>query len=169
MMTVKELIELNQMILDVVIEVRKDGGLLIDKISIGNDVGRKPEYPTRVPIKPEYAGNNNRYYDGQYKDAAYIQKSINAREDGKEYWETKWNRIPAKYLELEVFGWEVWSAYRGIHFDKYREGERINITALPSGQTRPEPEPREKKPAAEEDSNQMTIDDWFRENGKEKA
>ena len=168
-MTVRELIELNQMILDVVIEVRKDGGLLLDKISIGNDVRRKPEYPTRVPIKPEYAGNNNNYYDGQYKDAAYIKKSINSREDGKDYWETKWSRIPSKYLELEVYSWAARPAYRGIYNDKYREGERINITALPSGQTRPAPEPREKKPAAEEDSYQMTIDDWFRENGKEKT
>ena len=94
---------------------------------------------------------------------------INVRVGGKEYWETKWNRVPAKYLELEVYSWSVWSAYRGIDNNKYREGERINITALPSGQTRPEPEPREKKPQQEEDSNQMTIDDWFRENGKEKA
>ena len=30
-MTVKELIELNQMILDIVIEVRQDGGVLLDK------------------------------------------------------------------------------------------------------------------------------------------
>ena len=168
-MTVKELIELNQMILDVVIEVRKDGGLLLDQISIGNDAGVKPPYPTRVPIKPEYAPSLNKYVDGIYKDAAYIKKSINSREDGKSYWETKWSRIPSKYLELEVYSWAARPAYRGIYNDKYREGERINITALPSGQTRPEPEPREKKPQQEEDSNQMTIDDWFRENGKEKT
>lgn len=160
-MTVRELIELNQMILDIVIEVRKDGGLLLDQISIGMDVGIKPPYPQRVPIKPEYAPSLNRYVDGFYKDATYIRKSVNTREDGKEYWQTKWKCVPAKYLDLEVYSWSVWSAYRGIDNNKYREGERINITALPSGEKFFRPEPPEKQP--EVDNNQMTIDDWFKE------
>lgn len=160
-MTVKELIELNQMILDIVIEVRKDGGLLLDQISIGMDVGIIPKYPTRVPIKPEYAGSNNKYIDAYFKDAAYIRKSVNAREDGKEYWETKWNRVPAKYLDLEVYSWCVRSAYRGIDYDKYREGERIIITALPSGEKFFRPEPVKQEKTQEVDENQMTIDQWL--------
>ena len=167
-MTVKELIELNQMILDIVIEVRKDGALLLDKISIGNDVGKKPPYPTRVPCKPEYANSLNKYVDGYFKDATYIRKSINTREDGKEYWQTKWNRVPAKYLDLEVYSWSVWPAYRGIEHNKYREGERITITALPNGQTFIRPERAEKpEKAPEEDKNQMTIDEWFKEADKD--
>lgn len=161
-MTVKELIELNQMILDVVIEVRKDGGLILDGVHIGNDVGRKPEYPQRVPIKPEYAGSLNKYVDTCFKDATYIRKSINAREDGKEYWQTKVSRIPARYLELEVYSWSVWPAYRGIENNKYREGERITIVALPSGDIRPE-EPKKPEKAPEENENQMTIEQWFKE------
>lgn len=160
-MTVKELIELNQMILDIVIEVRQDGGTLLDKISIGNEVGDKPPYPTRVPCKPEYANSNNRYVDGFYKDSTYIKKSINTREDGKEYWQTKWKCVPAKYLDLEVYSWSVWPAYRGIQNDKYREGERINITALPSGEKFFRPEPQKQPP--EVDENQMTIEQWFKE------
>lgn len=161
-MTVKELIEINQMILDVVIEVRKDGGLLLDQISIGNDAGVKPPYPTRVPTKPEYAPSLNKYVDGFYKDAAYIKKSINSREDGKDYWETKWSRIPSKYLELEVYSWAARPAYRGIYNDKYREGEKVIITALPNGQhiTRPEKQEKAEKPQ-EIDKNQITIDEWL--------
>lgn len=162
-MTVKELIELNQMILDIVIEVRQDGGVLLDKISIGNDVGDKPPYPTRVPVKPEYAHSLNKYVDGYYKDATYIRKSINTREDGKEYWQTKWKCVPAKYLELEVFSWEVWRAHRGsIWSNKYNEGERINIVALPSGNIRKEKPKLQPNLIHEENWDmQMTLEEWL--------
>ena len=161
-MTVKELIELNQMILDIVIEVRQDGGVLLDKISIGNDVGNKPPYPTRVPCKPEYANSLNKYVDGYFKDATYIRKSINTREDGKEYWQTKWKCVPAKYLDLEVYSWSVWPAYRGIQNNKYREGERINITALPSGNFRQEKPKLQPSLIHEENWDmQMTLEEWL--------
>ena len=162
-MTVKELIECNQMIIDIVITVRKDGSLLLDQISIGNDVGNKPPYPMRVPIKPEYAGSPNRFNENYFKDAAYIRKSINAREDGKEYWETKWKRIPAKYLDLEVYDWDVSSAYRGIWDNNFREGEKIHITALPSGE---KPAPVEKPVIHNQeptvDDMQITIDEYLK-------
>ena len=176
-MTVRELIELNSMIADAKIEIRKDGHGLVDCLNIGPAQGIKPPYPMRVPKKPEYVNNQNRMHDEFYKDAAYIDKSINAWDDGKEYWEIKVDRIPKRWLDLAVFSWEVWPASSSAWGSRRRykdgspnnnfHGQRINIVALPDGQQMPEPEPREKKPQPETDNNQMTIDDWFRENGKE--
>ena len=139
-MTVRDLIELNAMITDLEITVRKDGGLLWDQLNIGCSEGVKPPYPTRVPKDPKYAGNFNRSNDDMYKDAAYIPKSINAWDDGKDYYEIKLNRIPAKWLELEVFSWSVGKASSvGVNPRRYRNsnfhGERIRITALPSGES----------------------------------
>ena len=138
-MKTKELIESNAMITDLEITVRKDGGLLWDQLNIGCSEGVKPPYPTRVPKDPKYAGNFNRSNDDMYKDAAYIPKSINAWDDGKDYYEIKLNRIPAKWLDLEVFSWSVGKASSvGVNPRRYRNsnfhGERLRITALPSGE-----------------------------------
>ena len=91
-MKVRELIELNQMITDIVIEVRIDGHQLLDKMSIGMAEGRKPPYPTRVPRKAQFAGASQ-FDDEKYRDADYIYKSINAWDDGKDYYQIKSNRL----------------------------------------------------------------------------
>jgi len=139
-MTVQDLIERNGMITDLEITVRKDGGLLWDQLNIGCSEGVKPLYPTRVPKDPKYAGNLNRSDDEMYKDAAYIPKSINSWDDGKDYYEIKLSRIPAKWLDLEVHSWECTQASRITHANPRRErthfyGERLRITALPSGES----------------------------------
>lgn len=139
-MTVKELIELNQMICDVVIEVRKDGSLLLDKMSIGMKEGIRPPYPTRVPKKPEYAGSNQ-FNDEFYRDSDYIYKSINTWDDGKDYWQIRPERFPKGWLDLEVFSWSVRSAsYLGVrrrdqsgHINVNFHGQCLSITALPNG------------------------------------
>ena len=163
-MTVKELIELNAMITDLEITVRKDGGLLYDQLNIGCSEGVKPPYPTRVPKDPKYAGNFNRSNDDMYKDAAYIPKSINAWDDGKDYYEIKLNRIPAKWLDLEVYSWECTSASRvGINPRRgttHFHGEYLKVIALPSG------EKLEVKEKQEEKSEvglpgQMSINDFL--------
>ena len=142
-MTVKELISLNQMITDIVIEVRDNGTLLLDKLCIGC-AKVKPPQPTRVPKKPQYARSNDRYSDFKFKDAAYIPKSINAWDDGKDYWQVKPDRIPKKWLELEVYSWDARDAHTvgttsprrgGCHKNINFHGEEIHITALPSGQS----------------------------------
>ena len=141
-MKVRELIELNQMITDVQITVRINGTRLLDQLNIGCNEGIKPPYPTRVPKDKRYVDNFNVLDHAMYKDAAYIQKSINSWDDDKDYWQVKVNRIPSKWLDLEVFSWEVMPASlygnprrsaghsRNVNF----HGERICITALPSGE-----------------------------------
>lgn len=135
-MTVYELISLNQMITDVEITVRKDGKLL-DQLNIGCAEGVKPPYPMMVPIDERYIDNIG---TSHHREATYIPKSINAWDDGKDYWQIKTNRIPQAWLDLEVYSWNVWqasrvgttSARRGNNVNFH--GERININVLPSGQ-----------------------------------
>ena len=106
-MKVKELIELNQMITDVEITVRKNGNALLDQLNFGPSEGVKPPYPMMVPISEQYIGTMNRCHQ---REAYYIDKSINAWDDGKDYWQVKPERLPAKWLDLEVYAWNVWPA-----------------------------------------------------------
>jgi len=139
-MKVKDLIELNAMITDLEITVRKDGNLLLDQLNIGCSEGVKPPYPTQVPKEERFAGSLNQHNDNFFKDAAYIPKSINSWDDGKDYYEIKLNRIPAKWLELEVYSWEVWTASRVGTTSIRRSnssnfhGQLMKIVALPSGE-----------------------------------
>lgn len=153
-MTVRELLETNNMIVDVEIEVRQDGRQRLDAYHIGKGM-RKPPYPTRVPKKPEYANSNNilgNIMDDEfYRDAEYVQKSINAKEDGREYWEIKTSRIPKKYLDLEVYKWDCTKAFRGLrNCDFY--GKEISIVALPNGYIYLE---SQEEPKAEQKTEQM--------------
>ena len=171
-MKVKDLIELNSMITDLAITVRKDGGLLLDQLNIGCGEGVIPPYPTRVPIKEEYAGSLNQFTD-KFKDAAYIPKSINSWDDGKDYYEIKVNRIPAKWLELEVYSWEVWKAlsvatanprrYRNNNFC----GQLLRIVALPSGEKLEIKEHKETEKQEVGLPGQMSIEDYMKEQKNE--
>lgn len=165
-MKVKDLIELNAMITDLEITVRLNGNLLLDQLNIGCSEGVKPPYPTRVPKEERFAGSLNQHNDGLYKDAAYIPKSINSWDDGKDYYEIKVNRIPAKWLELEVYSWEVWNASKVATTSPKRgratnfQGQFMKIVALPSG------EKLEVKEKQEEKSEvglpgQMSINDFL--------
>lgn len=171
-MKVRELIELNQMITDVVITVRINGNRLLDELNIGCERGVKPRFPTRVPKSEKYVNNMSVLDREMYKDAAYIPKSINAWDDGHDYWQVKPNRIPKAWLDLEVFAWEVWPAstvtyhsprrstegrYRNVNF----HGQRLNITALPSGESLVVKEPKPKQQDdTEQLDGQMSFDDW---------
>jgi hypothetical protein len=119
-----------------------------------------------VPTKEEYAGSLAQHTD-KYKDAAYIPKSINAWDDGKDYYEIKVNRIPAKWLELEVHSWEVWKASsvgttspRRYHNNNF-QGQLMRIVALPSGEKLeiiPQSEQKEKEVGL---PGQMNIEDYL--------
>lgn len=166
-MTVKELIELNQMITDIEITVRKNGSALLDQLNIGPAEGIKPPYPTMVPKEARYAGNIS---IGTKREAYYIDKSINAWDDGKDYWQVKPSRIPNKWLDLEVFSWSVTPAstishgrrtnydfnFNNVNF----HGQRLSVTALPSGEKL---EAKEDKPKQNDEQleGQMNIDEWL--------
>ena len=164
-MKVKDLIELNAMITDLEITVRLNGNLLLDQLNIGCSEGVKPPYPTRVPTKEEYAGSLAQHTD-KYKDAAYIPKSINAWDDGKDYYEIKVNRIPAKWLDLEVHSWEVWKASSVATTSPRRyhnnfQGQLMKIVALPSGEKLeiiPQSEQKEKEVGL---PGQMNIEEYL--------
>lgn len=161
-MTVKDLIELNAMITDLEITVRIGGNLLLDQLNIGCSEGVKPLYPTRVPKDPKYAGNFNQSNDDMYKDATYIPKSINAWDNGKDYYQLLIGKIPAKWLDLTVCGWECTQASRVTHASLRRErthfyGQYLKIIALPSGES-----PSEKsKWEFLELPGQMSIEDFL--------
>lgn len=156
-MTVYELISLNQKITDVEITVRKDWKLL-DQLNIGCAEGVRPPHPTMVPIEERYIDSMG---NAHKKEAAYIPKSINAWDDGKEYWQIKPNRISKAWLDLEVISWEVWQASRVGTTSPRRNnnvnfhGERINIEVLPSGQKLEIKE----KPKEEQIDGQMSFED----------
>ena len=161
-MTVLELIELNQMIVDVEITVRKNGRLL-DQLNIGPAEGVKPPYPIRVPISERYVDNICILDKEHHKDAAYIPKSINSWDDGKDYWQVKPNRIPKKWLGLEVISWECGEAStfggtrrriensRNVNF----HGERIRIDVRANGEKLEIPEEKEEL------DGQMSIEDFL--------
>ena len=159
-MTVRELISLNQMITDVVITVRKDGSALLDQLSIGCERGVEPRFPTMVPKDERYIGTPNME---NRKKAMYIPKSINAWDDGKDYWQVKPNRIPDKWLDLEVCSWGVWGASAGDNSRRYRNvnfhGQRLNVDVLPSGE-KLEIKKQEPKAQVEDMEGQMNIFDY---------
>ena len=169
-MKVKELVELNQMITDIEITVRENGTLRLDQLNIGPYQGIKPRYPTRVPRKREYANSMNQHNDEMYREAYYIEKSLNSWDDGKDYWQVKPNRIPAKWLDLEVFSWEVWAAgIAGVNRrqieGKFRNGnfhgQRLNIVALPSGEKLEVHQSKSEKDEEQCIDGQMSFDEVF--------
>lgn len=166
-MTVRELIELNQMITDIEITVRKDGAML-DQLNIGPAQGEKPPYPTRIPKEEKYLKNYGLGDPHMYREAAYMPKSINSWDDDKDYWQIKVNRIPKAWLDLEVTSWEVWPAsvvtyhsprrQSGIARNVNFHGQRINIETIASGERLEVPEPKEK--TDDQLEGQMRIEDW---------
>ena len=169
-MTVRELIELNQMITDLEITVRLNGSRLLDQLNIGCHEGVKPPYPTRVPISERYV-KSFAVLDPDpkhYKDATYMPKSINAWDDGHDYWQIKINRIPDKWLNLQVISWDSREAstvgtvsprrggvFKNVNF----HGEALRIDVLPSGESLEVNQPKIDKPV--EDDGQLNIFDLF--------
>jgi hypothetical protein len=171
-MTVRELVELNQMITDIEITVRVGGSALLDALFIGPAVGEKPRYPLTVPKDRRYVGNMNVEYR---KEATYNPKSVNSWDDGKDYWQVKPDRIPSGWRDLEVYSWEVWFASTVCHTSPRRHngkldfpnasfhGQRINIVALPSGEKLPDPEECKAKTDDQEQlKGQMSLEEFLK-------
>ena len=171
-MTVRELIELNQMITDVNIEIRRDGTRLLDALFIGCAEGVKPPFPFKVPISEQYIDSLS-----FRKEARYMPKSINAWDDGKDYWQVKPDRIPKAWLELTVFSWQVWEASSlginprrrsgtGRSTNVTFHGERLNVIALPPGTVTVETlaeKMTEGTSKSEQIEGQMDINDFITE------
>lgn len=120
-MKVRELLEINQNIVDVYIEVRNypNNGQILDALYIGMDAGVEPPHPFEWGISTARHGK-----------AKYIRKSINAFDDGRDYWEIKVNRIPDSFLNLDVYSWHMRSVYKPHHprDDRTYSMEAIQIT-----------------------------------------
>lgn len=110
-MTVKELIETNNLVTDVRIRVRKEGWLA-DEINIGLDAGVKPPYPSQIPVDEEHIKSPSSCHR---KDATYIRKELNAWDKGKDYWQVLTGQIPKKYLDLQVSSWNTSKPYYAHH------------------------------------------------------
>jgi hypothetical protein len=157
------------MITDVEITIRKDGSALLDQLNIGPAEGIKPPFPTMVPKEEKWVGNMS---IETKREAYYIDKSINAWDDGKDYWQIKPERIPKKWLELDVSSWEVWPAstvvygasrrndYGHSHKNINFHGQRINIEVETNGQDLKIQEPKEKQKDDKQLEGQMSIEDW---------
>ena len=171
-MTVRELMELNQMITDVNIEIRRDGTRLLDALFIGCAEGVKPPFPVKVPESEQYINSLS-----FRKEARYIAKSINAWDDGKDYWQVKPDRIPKAWLGLTVFSWEVWQASSlGINPRRRSgtgratnvtfHGQRLNVIALPPGAVTVEAlveQMNDSAPKQDQIEGQMNIEDFMTE------
>lgn len=156
------------MIVDVEIQVRNEQRWLIDELNIGCNEGIEPRYPTRVPRELRYAGNFNKHDDHMFRDATYIPKSINAWDDGRDYWEIKLNRFPKGYLDLNVVSWDCFPAhihtaysprrmtgdFRNVNFT---DAQRIRITA--TGTVPILAEPKEIKVKEEQMEGQITLEE----------
>ena len=162
-MTVRELIELNQMITDAEIEIRENGSRLVEVLLIGCAEGKLPPCPRKVPVGKNIEGGLT-----DRRLAHYIDKSINAWDDGRDYWQVKPDRIPKAWQGLTVFSWEVWPASilgnprrttghsRNVNF----HGQRINIVVLPDGQEKPVEESKAEA-SSEQDDGQTNIFDFI--------
>lgn len=136
-MIVKELIELNYNITDLQIEVRDDG-ILLKTYHIGPVEGKVGKCPKKHDV--------------------YIEKSINAWDDGAGYHGVKPNRIPKNLLNLEVKSFQ-----RGL---TYRDGdlsgcESLIITVYPDGYCEKDVQKQTGSQKSEEDlEGQMQITDY---------
>lgn len=159
-MTVYELLSINQHVADLTVTVRIDGNRLLDELNIGPDAGVKPPYPLRVPKSRNYVDNFQVFDEKYHKDATYIDKSINARDDGRDYWQVKPQRVPKQWLELEVYSWEVRPSYRSLHTRTEGDYERLYITALPPGEHVTLEVPEDKPIKNEQIDGQLSLEDW---------
>ena len=161
-MKARELIELNQRITDIMIEIRLDGTRLLDCLLIGLDVGRIPPNPRTVPKDISRIGSS--YLDYNRRMAGYIEKSINARDDKKDYYQVKLDRIPKKWLDLEVYSWNVWPASKvGINVRSWSgfNGERLNLVCLPSGDDMTIKHPKQAEEKDDQIEGQTDIFDFI--------
>lgn len=134
-MKIRELMETNNHIGDLIIAMRDKNGILIRNYHIGADAGIEPI--RRHPLSEKYE---------------YLEMNINAY-DIKDEYRVYINRIPKQLLEQEVFSWRSTAAYRnGFNSDlervciEVRDGVVVEL-------------PKERKDAGQL-AGQMEINDF---------
>lgn len=131
-MTVKELIELNWLIGDIEIEVRKDGnGILLKRLKIGAgaEEAKDPELREKEIVK---------------------NTEINIRDTGDFYYGLIMSKIPKNWLNLKVYSWRVGWSHRPD--DSQSSLELIRIECYPDGYKE-----EKKKPDTEKDDGQLSL------------
>lgn len=131
-MTVKELIELNWLIGDIEIEVRKDGnGILLKRLKIGAgaEEAKDPELREKEIVK---------------------NTEINIRDTGDFYYGLIMSKIPKNWLNLKVYSWRMRWSYRPN--DRESSLESIEIECYPDGYKE-----EKEKPDTEKDDGQLSL------------
>ena len=121
-MTVKELIQDNGFIGDITIDIRGKSNSVTPGYEnqqtfshlqqdwhIGAEEGIKPPFPSKVDT--------------------YIEKNINEKDDGKDYYNLVVSRVPKELLNLHVTSWRVWPSYRRTKSSSSHSLEHILISA----------------------------------------
>ena len=93
-MKLRELLDTNGQIGEVSVTIRDANGMFIDEIHIGSHAS-----------KDTCCGQN---HEPRWK---VIQKPINYKEVGKDYWGVMLKVIPSELLEKEVKHWRQWNAF----------------------------------------------------------
>lgn len=137
-MTVKELIKLNDCIGDITITVRdgESGGKKLREYCIGVYAGQIPLYPDKRST---------------YKDIA-----INARDNGKDYYQILIQQIPKQWLGLNVQHFHTSKSHRSDWKQADHSFEHIYIDVHPEGWME-ENEPEKKDD--EKLEGQISIED----------
>lgn len=167
-MTIRELIQDNQYIGDIEIEVRKNG-YLIDEWHIGYEcfsrryINAWDKYDNLLHLGLEISDYNKRKlpeWKEKYKVVArfphFIDKLINAKDKGREYYQTLVNEVPKEAQEMEVYSWLSRKAFRGL--TSMHELEKIYITVEIGEKELPKvKEEPDAKPKSETDFEQLSL------------
>ena len=94
-MKIKELLELNNCIGDLDVEIRDENAIYIKSYHIGLNSGIEPIQ------RPPLCEND-----------VYKEVSINSFDTKRVYYQILLNKIPKQLLELEVFSWRSYEAFR---------------------------------------------------------
>lgn len=166
-MTIKELIQDNQHIGDIEIEVRKNG-YLIDEWHIGyscfarryiNAWDKYDKVVGGIELS-DYKKRKDAEWKEKHKLVArfphFVDKLINSKDKGREYYQTLVNEVPKEAQDMEVYSWHSRSAFRGI--GERLELEKIYITVEIGSKELPKvKEEPDAKPKSETDFEQLSL------------
>ena len=132
-MTLEELVSLNAFIGDLTVQIRKDGNELLQQYEIG--AGARPDRYAGEMQKPRWET---------------IEKPINARDEGKDYYSILTKRIPAELRRLTVHSWRnMGHGFRPGMNGNHNSIERVEVVVYPEGWQAPEDEEEKEQGGVE--------------------